>query len=312
MQDYSSLGITSIPDRKKLFQVIFHTIWVEIRLVLNRILISKKLVQTLRQEIPTLENGLVSNKTPIPTSYRHKSPPVSNATPSMPDLSNLALGRRGSSQQPLPLPQIPTRSRSRTLPTSDSHYGRPDFSKSNSNSNFLSEDNNDESDESDDSDKCEIRRGSGPLLDPYGVPIQKLRYKPAPPPFSLPVVSSPLQQSQQLIGQSDLNQKIRVCVRKRPLNKKELERAEKDIAPTSGVRSINVNEPKYVCIIIVYVFILTSVYRMKVDLTKYIEQHNFTFDDVFDSEDSNEKIYQRTAQPLVKYVFDGGKATCFA
>lgn len=161
----------------------------------------------------------------------------------MPDLSNLALGRRGSSQQPLTLPQVPTRSRSRTLPTSDGHYQRPDFTKSSSNNNFLSEDN-DETDESDDSDKCEIRRGSGPLLDPYGVPIQKLRYKAAPPPFSVPVVSSPLQQSQQLIGQSDLNQKIRVCVRKRPLNKKELERAEKDIAPTSGVRSINVNEPK--------------------------------------------------------------------
>lgn len=52
--------------------------------------------------------------------------------------------------------------------------------------------------------------------------------------------------------------------------------------------------------------------RMKVDLTKYIEQHSFTFDDVFDSDEKNDKIYQRTAQPLVKYVFDGGKATCFA
>jgi hypothetical protein len=51
---------------------------------------------------------------------------------------------------------------------------------------------------------------------------------------------------------------------------------------------------------------------MKVDLTKYIEQHSFTFDDVFDSDETNEKIYQRTAQPLVKYVFEGGKATCFA
>lgn len=69
------------------------------------------------------------------------------------------------------------------------------------------------------------------------------------------------------------------------------------------------------------------------DLTKYIEQHSFTFDDVFDSDETNEKvrrvafalsargllysitctqIYSRTAQPLVKYVFDGGKATCFA
>jgi hypothetical protein len=132
--------------------------------------------------------------------------------------------------------------------------------KSVSNNNFL-EDNttlNEESDDSDSSDKCEIRRGSGSLLDPYGVPIQnKSRYKAVVPPlFSSPIVSSPLQQQQQpqqqqqqqqqqsLMGQSDLNQKIRVCVRKRPLNKKELERAEKDIAPTSGVRSINVNEPK--------------------------------------------------------------------
>lgn len=29
---------------------------------------------------------------------------------------------------------------------------------------------------------------------------------------------------------------------------------------------------------------------MKVDLTKYIEQHGFTFDDVFDSDETNEKV----------------------
>ncbi|CAO0801723.1 unnamed protein product [Mucor circinelloides] len=313
MQDYSSLGITSIPDRKKLFQ----------------------LVQSLRQEIPTLENGLVSSPSSNNNNsnkYRfNKSPPSSSNN--VPDLSNLNItaARRGSGQPThQPLQQIPTRSRSRTLPSSD-HY-RPEFLKSNSSNNFFNEEaatSLTDSDDSDDSDKCEIRRGSGPLLDSYGVPIQnKLRYNAirnqsqSMTPSSMdsnhtlntatsatsvttattatsasPMTStgSPLQQSQQLMGQSDLNQKIRVCVRKRPLNKKELERAEKDIAPTSGVRSINVNEPK-----------------MKVDLTKYIEQHSFTFDDVFDSDETNEKIYSRTAQPLVKYVFDGGKATCFA
>ncbi|GAN09515.1 conserved hypothetical protein [Mucor ambiguus] len=314
MQDYSSLGITSIPDRKKLFQ----------------------LVQSLRQEIPTLENGLVSSPN---SKYRFtKSPPSSSINNNnVPDLSNLNItaARRGSGQptQQASLQQIPTRSRSRTLPSSD-HY-RPEFLKSNSSNNFFNEETTTsltDSDDSDDSDKCEIRRGSGPLLDPYGVPIQnKLRYNAIrnqsqsmtpssmdsnhtlttatsatshntiTTPIASPMTSvgSPLQQSQQLMGQSDLNQKIRVCVRKRPLNKKELERAEKDIAPTAGVRSINVNEPK-----------------MKVDLTKYIEQHSFTFDDVFDSDETNEKmyaqIYSRTAQPLVKYVFDGGKATCFA
>ncbi|KAI8974079.1 P-loop containing nucleoside triphosphate hydrolase protein [Pilobolus umbonatus] len=234
MQDYSGLGITSIPDRKKLFQ----------------------LVQSLRQEIPTVENGLVSK--PFRTG--------------IPDLSTLSV-RRGSSQIPHH-PQQPTRSRSRTLPSSE--HSRPDFLKSNSNQNLVL----DESDESSGDDKCEIRSNHA-LLDPYGIPLNR-KYKSNTPP------------SMQL-GQSDLNQKIRVCVRKRPLNKKELERGEKDISPASGVRSINVNEPK-----------------MKVDLTKYIEQHCFTFDDVFDSDETNEKIYQRTAQPLVKYVFEGGKATCFA
>ncbi|CAO3701873.1 unnamed protein product [Rhizopus microsporus] len=236
LQEYSSLGITSVADRKKLFH----------------------LVQSLRQETPSLENGLVSSSLK-PLSYKHRSPST----------NNVDTVRRGSAAQIIQSP-IPTRTRSRTLPS----FEKPDFISD------RGEEAVEESDE--DEEKCEIRRGSNPLLDPYGVPI-KSRYQQK---------SSPLVVSSQ---PSDLNQKIRVCVRKRPLNKKEIERGEKDIAPTCGMRSINVHEPK-----------------MKVDLTKYIEQHSFTFDDVFDSDETNEKIYQRTAQPLVKYVFEGGKATCFA
>jgi hypothetical protein len=129
--------------------------------------------------------------------------------------------------------------------------------KSNSNTSFPLE--QDDEEESDEENKCQIRRGSGPLLDPYGVPIQnKIRYARTNnnvPLVSSPFASPPINQPQppppaataaasSSIGQSDLNQKIRVCVRKRPLNKKELERCEKDIAPTAGVRSININEPK--------------------------------------------------------------------
>ena len=51
--------------------------------------------------------------------------------------------------------------------------------------------------------------------------------------------------------------------------------------------------------------------RVKVDLTKYLEQHNFTFDEVFDETCSNVDVYERTALPLVDYLFAGGKATCF-
>ncbi|KAI8377733.1 P-loop containing nucleoside triphosphate hydrolase protein [Radiomyces spectabilis] len=314
MQDYSSLGITSIGDRKKLFQ-------------------------SLRQELPTLENGLVSSpssnsstisspslaSTPTglktPQSYRRR--PQQDLTPknspipssAIPDLSTLSMSRRPPNSAAGASPQStaaslnvppPTRSRSRTLPDQSQ---RPEFLKSGKSpaavpEHILTADQDDES--SDEESRCEIRRSSGPLLNPYGIPIQnklrstgynQQRSNSLAMPAFLTGGTSPVANANSPVtaGQSDLNQKIRVVVRKRPLNKKELEKGEKDISSTVGIRSINVNEPK-----------------TKVDLTKYIEQHSFTFDDVFDSDASNDQLYKRTAQPLVKYVFDGGRATCFA
>lgn len=89
--------------------------------------------------------------------------------------------------------------------------------------------------------------------------------------------------------------RIRVCVRKRPMSKKELARNDSDIIEVGGQNTIFINEPK-----------------VKLDLTRYIEKHEFIFDDAFDSDCTNDEVYQRTALPLVKYIFDGGKATCFA
>ncbi|KAI8322624.1 kinesin-domain-containing protein [Martensiomyces pterosporus] len=94
---------------------------------------------------------------------------------------------------------------------------------------------------------------------------------------------------------SNLNDKIRVCVRKRPLNAKEKEKGEKDIVPASGRRSLSVMEPK-----------------VKVDMTKYIEESRFVFDEVFSETADNVQVYERTAKPLVEYIFSGGNATCFA
>ncbi|KAF9537865.1 Kinesin-like protein kif24 [Mortierella hygrophila] len=93
---------------------------------------------------------------------------------------------------------------------------------------------------------------------------------------------------------NDLTAKIRVCVRKRPLNSKEINRGEKDMAGVTG-RQLTVDEPK-----------------VRVDMTKYIERHGFIFDEVFDSDATNEDVYRRTAYPLVQYLFEGGRATCFA
>lgn len=52
--------------------------------------------------------------------------------------------------------------------------------------------------------------------------------------------------------------------------------------------------------------------RTKVDLTKYIEEHAFQFDNVFDSDQDNQAIYDECVLPLVAETFKGAKTTCFA
>lgn len=70
------------------------------------------------------------------------------------------------------------------------------------------------------------------LLDAYGVPVAESNN-----------ANRTSAASRRANGFSD---RIRVCVRKRPLNKKELKRNEIDIADVYGKRSIVINEPKYV------------------------------------------------------------------
>lgn len=62
-----------------------------------------------------------------------------------------------------------------------------------------------------------------------------------------------------------------------------------------------------------------SILRSKVDLTKYIEEHQFTFDNVYEMDSTNEqvslshlKIYEECVQPLVYESFRGANTTCFA
>merc|ERR1719266_780847 len=50
----------------------------------------------------------------------------------------------------------------------------------------------------------------------------------------------------------------------------------------------------------------------KVDLTKYLENQHFRFDNVFDETTDNEMVYKYTAKSLVQSIFEGGMATCFA
>ncbi|XP_076637375.1 kinesin-like protein 10A isoform X7 [Colletes latitarsis] len=88
---------------------------------------------------------------------------------------------------------------------------------------------------------------------------------------------------------------ITVCVRKRPLNKKENARKEVDVITVPSKDQMVVHEPK-----------------AKVDLTKYLENQIFRFDYAFDETCTNEIVYKYTAKPLVQTIFEGGMATCFA
>ena len=70
--------------------------------------------------------------------------------------------------------------------------------------------------------------------------------------------------------------RIRVIVRKRPLNSKEIKKNDIDTIEIKGGQTIVVKELKN-----------------KVDLTKYIEEHHFTFDNAYDENSTNEMVNQK-------------------
>ncbi|EXB37019.1 Kinesin-related protein 6 [Morus notabilis] len=76
--------------------------------------------------------------------------------------------------------------------------------------------------------------------------------------------------------------KIKVVVRKRPLNRREIAKKEQDIItiePNSNY--LTVHETK-----------------LKVDLTEYVEKHEFVFDAVLDEDVSNDEVYSESVEPL--------------
>jgi len=86
--------------------------------------------------------------------------------------------------------------------------------------------------------------------------------------------------------------KIRVVVRKRPLNKKEIEKNDPDILRIDNQATMIVQELK-----------------TKVDLTKYIDEHSFTFDNVFGEDATNDDIYLTCVQPIIAAAFEGAKVS---
>ncbi|KAA0059297.1 kinesin-13A [Cucumis melo var. makuwa] len=104
--------------------------------------------------------------------------------------------------------------------------------------------------------------------------------------------------------------KIKVVVRKRPLNKKELAKNEEDIVETTA-NYLTVHETKLKASFATYCFhkLLNC---NAVDLTEYVEKHEFVFDAVLNEEVSNDEVYRETVEPIVPIIFQRTKATCFA
>eukprot|EP00092_Neocalanus_flemingeri_P024291 GFUD01026343.1.p1 GENE.GFUD01026343.1~~GFUD01026343.1.p1 ORF type:complete len:729 (+),score=177.07 GFUD01026343.1:167-2353(+) len=96
-------------------------------------------------------------------------------------------------------------------------------------------------------------------------------------------------------GDPIADNRITVCIRKRPMNQKEVKKKEVDVVTVPTKDNITIHEPK-----------------SKVDLTKYLVNQQFRFDCAFDENASNELVYKYTARSLVQSIFEGGMATCFA
>ena len=88
--------------------------------------------------------------------------------------------------------------------------------------------------------------------------------------------------------------KLRVVVPKRPANHREFAQNDIDIITTEGKNTIIVKELKN-----------------KVDLTKYIEEHKFTFDRTYDDKSSNQMIYNEMLKPMIEAAFNRTKITLF-
>eukprot|EP00037_Helgoeca_nana_P002361 m.33333 g.33333 ORF g.33333 m.33333 type:complete len:723 (+) comp12536_c0_seq1:80-2248(+) len=90
--------------------------------------------------------------------------------------------------------------------------------------------------------------------------------------------------------------RIRVCVRKRPLGKRERRRNERDVIEIEPPSGCTVTAPKFA-----------------VDMQHYTQRHTFAFDQTFDVQCSNEDVYRQTARPLVRCAVNRGcKVACFA
>jgi kinesin family protein 2/24 len=89
--------------------------------------------------------------------------------------------------------------------------------------------------------------------------------------------------------------KLCVCVRKRPIFTKEEEAGQNDAVSCANPQ-IKIFESK-----------------LKVDgITKYVDEHVFTFDNTFNEQETTEDVYKFALEPTLDMIFNNGMVTIFA
>jgi len=95
-------------------------------------------------------------------------------------------------------------------------------------------------------------------------------------------------------SQKPRESRLAVVVRKRPMNRSEINSNQSDVVLCRN-NGVIVQERK-----------------LKVDLTRYVEEHNFLFDHSFDENVTNEMLYSYCVRSLIDAIFTKAKCTCFA
>ncbi|XP_047685284.1 kinesin-like protein KIF24 isoform X3 [Prionailurus viverrinus] len=275
MKDYSRLGVHDMNDRKRLFQLI-------------------KIIKIMQEEdkaVSSPEHPLQTNSLYIkpqesrsgPRRQLHFDSPADNKDRTtsnngleMCRLSDSSVNKQKSSylkvlQRMLPADsQHHTKARIRNA-TAAGSYVQTETSTSLFSSNHFS-----------------------PILGDYDIPV--IQRVPHVSQYNYGIPQSCIRQntSEKENPWTEM-EKIRVCVRKRPLGIREVRRGEINIITVEDKETLLVHEKKEA-----------------VDLTQYILQHVFYFDEVFGEACTNRDVYMKTTHPLIQHIFNGGNATCFA
>lgn len=100
------------------------------------------------------------------------------------------------------------------------------------------------------------------------------------------------QSEEDSIFETETKDRITICIRKRPLNRKETNNRNFDILTTRPSSHIYVHEPK-----------------VSLNQTRTITSHAFKFDRVFEENMGNDVVYETALRPLIDKLFDDkGKA----